>query len=300
MGRVAVVGSANVDHVIRVPHLPGPGETVLGSSYAMHMGGKGANQAVAAARLGAGVDFIGAVGADAAGDLAMESLEADGVRCAFVIRLQEAATGMALITVDDRGENQIAVAPGANLAIAPGSVTKAIARIKPQVVLAVLEIPMAVVLAAAEAAVTCGAHMVLNAAPGQPLPDALLAGGPVIVVNREELRIVAPAPAAVLQRGALAVLVTRGSEGLEIIASDGATSIAAERAGPAVDTTGAGDAFSGALAAFLADGLDLERAVRKANAAAALSVLREGARGGMSTRQELEDYLRRSSSVQAG
>jgi ribokinase len=299
MGRVAVVGSANVDHVIRVPHLPGPGETVLGSSYAMHMGGKGANQAVAAARLGAGVDFIGAVGADAAGDLTMESLEADGVGCAFVSRLSEGATGMALITVDDRGENQIAVAPGANLALDPGSVREAIGRIRPRAVLAVLEVPMAVVVSAAEAAVACGARMVLNAAPGQPLPDAFLAGRPVIVVNREELSIVAPSPADLLQRGALAVLVTRGPEGVEMVGSDGATSIAAERAGPAVDTTGAGDAFSGALAAFLADDLELEQAARRANAAAALSVLREGARAGMPTRPELEDFLKRSPSVQA-
>src|SRR5436190_8766651 len=148
MGRVSVVGSANVDHVVRVPHLPRPGETVLGTGYAQHMGGKGANQAVAASRLGAAVRFVGAVGTDAASDQARHALEADGVDCSAITRVDGAVTGIALISVDDAGENQISLAPGANLLLEAGSVALAVADARPDVVLAVLEVPMAAVVAA--------------------------------------------------------------------------------------------------------------------------------------------------------
>ena len=287
MGRVAVVGSANIDHVVRVPHLPRPGETVLGSGYAQHMGGKGANQAVAAARLGAAVHFVGAVGTDSAGDLTVQSLEAEGVDCTAVARSSDAASGVAVITVDDQGENQIAVASGANLLIDPREVAASIAAIHPALALAVLEIPMAVVLSAAQAARDSAAALLLNAAPAQPLPDALLATGPLISVNADELRMVGPSATALLERGALGVVVTRGGE----------ISLPGERVDTVVDATGAGDTFSGALAALLADGLELAQAARMANAAAGLSVRRAGARGGMPTRPEVEDYLKRSPSV---
>ena len=297
MGRVAVVGSANIDHVVRVPHLPRPGETVLGSGYAQHMGGKGANQAVAAARLGAAVHFVGAVGTDNAGDLTVQSLEAEGVDCTAVARMADAASGVAVITVDDQGENQIAVAPGANLLIDAGEVAASIAAIHPALVLAVLEIPMAIVLSAAQAARDSGAVVLLNAAPAQPLPDALLATGPLISVNADELRVVGPSATALLERGARGVVVTRGPAGASVVTPDGEISLPGERVDTVVDATGAGDTFSGALAALLADGLELAQAARMANAAAGLSVRRAGARGGMPTRPEVEDYLKRSPSV---
>jgi len=297
VGRIAVVGSANVDHVVRVPHLPLPGETVLGSAYAQHMGGKGANQAVAASRLGADVFFIGAVGTDAAGALAVASLEAEGIDCTAVARIADAATGVALITVDDQGENQIGVAPGANLLLDPAGVAARVAAAEPSVVLAVLEVPLAAVVSAAQATGDRAARFVVNAAPAQALPDPLLRCKPLIVVNADELREVGPSAGALVERGAEAVIVTRGREGAAVITADGEVSIAGEDAGPVVDATGAGDAFCGALAALLAEGLELGLAARMANAAAALSVRRAGARDGMPTRPELDAYLRRSPSV---
>lgn len=297
MGRVAVVGSANVDHVVRVQNLPRPGETVLGSAYAQHMGGKGANQAVAAARLGADVLFVGAVGADGTGAQAVRALEAEGVDCSGVAHLAGLATGVALITVDDSAENQIAVAPGANVALDAQAVVAQVAAAEPSAVLTVLEVPMAVVVAAALTAKACGARMLVNAAPGQPLPDALLETGPLVILNAHELREVGLPASALLKRGAGAVIVTRGPDGAALITADGELSIAGQHAGPAVDSTGAGDAFCGALAALLAEKLDLPTAARMANAAAALSVGRAGARDGMATRPELEAYLKRSPSV---
>ena len=297
MGRVSVVGSTNVDHVVRVPHLPAPGETVLGAGYAQHLGGKGANQAVAASRLGAAVQFVGAVGTDAAGDQALRALAADGVDCSATTRVEGAATGIALISVDDAGENQIALAPGANLLLDAARAAVAVADAQPDVVLAVLEAPMPAVVAAARAARETGARMILNAAPAQPLPDELLAEHPLVIVNVDELGVAGPAAANLLQRGAEAVIVTRGAEGITIVTPGEEVSIAAERAGSVLDATGAGDAFSGAVAAFLAEGLQLEAAARKANVAAGLSVLRPGARGGMPTRAELEGYLKQSPSV---
>jgi len=302
MGVVVVVGSANVDHVVRVPRLPRHGETVLGSGYAMHLGGKGANQAVAAARMGASVAFIGAVGRDAAGDRSLDALWAEGIDCTAVIRTADAPTGAAVITVDETGENQIAVAPGANLLLDPATVAAAVAATSPAFLLAVLEIPMASVLAAAVAAAEVGAQVVLDPAPPMPLPDELLATGPVLTPNAEELVLaagVAPgtpmrtAARPLLDRGARAVVVTLGADGILILSQDGEDEVPADRAGIVRDATGAGDAFAGALAALLAEGTELVTAARMANAAAGLSVLRDGARDGMPTRDELAAYLAR-------
>jgi|SRR5579859_275208 len=303
MGFVMVVGSANIDHVVRVPRLPRPGETVLGSGYAMHLGGKGANQAVAAARMGARVTFVGAVGRDAAGDRSIAALHAEGIDCSAVIRTAYAPTGAAVITVDEDGDNQIAVAPGANLLLDPMTVAAAVTRARPAVLLAVLEVPMESVIAAAVAAAEMGAQVVLDPAPPMPLPDELLATGPVLTPNAEELAPIAgvasdvptrTAARQLLDHGARALVVTRGAAGVLILHPDGEDEIPPDRAGLARDATGAGDAFAGALAALLAEGADLASASRLANAAAGLSVLRDGARDGMPTRDELAAHLARS------
>jgi ribokinase len=302
MGRLLVVGSLNVDHVVRVDALPGPGETVLGTAYGRYMGGKGANQAVAAARLGADVVMVGAVGADAAGDDCIDALTADGVDCRFVARVAGTATGAAVIVVDRHGENQIAVAPGANLAVSPEAASVTVRETQPQAVAAVLEVPMSAVVAGAQAAASFGAAIIVNPAPAGALPEELLATHPVLTPNQHELAMTAdlaadvPVPVAahaLVARGALAVLVTRGADGLMVVTSEGLTSFPAERPGPVLDTTGAGDAFAGAVAAFLAEGMDLLEAARLANAAAGLAVLQEGARGSMPTRTELDAYLKR-------
>lgn len=303
MGVVVVVGSANVDHVVRVPRLPRPGETVLGTGYAMHLGGKGANQAVAAARMGARVTFVGAVGRDAAGDRSLDALRAEGIDCTTVIRTPDAPTGAAVITVDETGENQIAVAPGANLLLDAVTVAAAVTAAKPAVVLAVLEVPIGSVVAAAAAAAELGTQLVVDPAPPMLLPDELLATGPVLTPNVEELALAAGMPPGtsirtaarqLLDRGARAVVVTVGADGILILSRDGEDEIPADRAGTVRDATGAGDAFAGALAALLAEGTELVSAARMANAAAGLSVLHDGARDGMATRDELDAYLARS------
>lgn len=299
MGSVLVVGSVNVDHVVTVPELPRPGATVLGSEYAMHLGGKGANQAVAAARLGAAVVLLGAVGDDPAGEASLRSLEDEGVDIRQVARVA-AATGVALITVDEAGENQIAVAPGANRLVTAGRVTEAIATLRPSVVAAVLEVPMDAVVAATSAAVRVGAIPVVNPAPAVPLPDELLAAGPIVVPNAEELAVAAAVPQGtghasaaqrLLQRGARAVLVTIGAGGAVVYTRAGTDEIPGQRVGEVVDSTGAGDTFCGALAAFLAEGRELFDAARGATLAASLSVRRQGAREGMPRRDELEGHL---------
>ncbi|WP_149202881.1 ribokinase [Actinotalea subterranea] len=280
-GEVVVVGSANVDLVVPVERHPGAGETVLGGDLVRSPGGKGANQAVAAARAGgAGTTFLGAVGRDDAAALLLASLDGAGVRTDLVARVG-AATGTALISVTPDGENAIVVAPGAN---ARATLDAAGARAVGQadVVLAQLEIPLPTVVAAARAR-RPGARFVLNAAPSRTLPAELWSQVDLLVVNEHEARDVAetegtPAElATALLERVPAVVVTLGSHGC----------LVAERGQPrvevpalrvtAVDTTGAGDTFCGVLAASLARGESLVDAVRLASAAGALAVTTPGA-----------------------
>lgn len=296
MSQVLVIGSINVDLVVAVPHLPRPGETVLGGRFARHFGGKGANQAVAAARAGAQVTMLGAVGRDAYGDESLAALAAEGIDVTKVRRVDE-LTGVALITVTSDGENQIAVAPGANRLVAdaepdlpdppPGAV-----------LLASLEVPMAAVAVAMRWALKHRLVIVLNPAPAQLLPVELLAGGPILTPNRGELLTATSAsdPDAALlalqRTGAGPVIVTLGAAGALLVDGPQRSEIPA-RPLTAVDATGAGDTFSGVLAAWLADGRPIKEAAQAANAAAGLSVTRAGARGGMPTRAEIETELGR-------
>jgi len=270
---VYVVGSVNLDLVVRAATLPGPGETVTGGTFERHGGGKSANQAVAAARQGATVRMVGAVGSDDLGDEAVADLAGEGVDVSAVARVT-APTGVALIAVDEAGENQIAVASGANNELTPAAVEAALAGAEPGgVVLIGLEVPDAPVLAAARAARAAGLEVVLNPAPARPLPDELLALGPVLTPNEPEA-----AARALTARTGAPVVVTIGPEGALLADGDALERIPAPKV-EAVDTTGAGDAFNGALAAALADGAKLGDAVRAAVAAAADSVRRPGARG---------------------
>jgi ribokinase len=293
--RVVVVGSVNADLVVTVPALPGPGETVTGGRFARHGGGKGANQAVAAARLGAAVAFVGAVGDDDLGAAALADLETEGIDVSAIGQLDGVPTGVALITVDASGENAIAVASGANAELDAAAVRAALdGRLdgEPGVVLLGHEVPETVVLAGARAAHAAGWTIVLNPAPARPLPDALVALGPLLTPNASEACALAgdddPRAAAVaLTRSTGApVLVTLGARGALLVDGDDEQAILAP-AVDAVDTTGAGDALNGALAAELARGTPLAGAARLAVAAASLSTRRAGARGGMPRRDEL-------------
>jgi ribokinase len=282
---VHVIGSINLDLVVRAPTLPAPGETVTGGTFERHGGGKSANQAVAAARAGAAVRMIGAVGDDDLGEEAVQQLAAEGIDVAAVQRLASAPTGVALIAVDARGENQIAVASGANAELAPEAVEAALAGAAAGgVALIALEVPDAPVLAGARAARSAGLTVVVNPAPARPLGDALLDLAPILTPNGGEAAALSgeddpeAAARALSARTGAPVVVTVGARGALLADGDALERIPAP-AVEAVDTTGAGDAFNGALAAALAGGAALADAVREAVATAAESVRRPGARG---------------------
>lgn len=294
MGRVVVVGSINVDVVASVSYLPQPGETVLATALARHDGGKGANAAVAAARAGARVTMVGAVGTDADGDAQLRSLAAEGIAAEAVLRA-DAPTGMALIAVDATGANQIVVAAGANATLAAhdaAAAVRASGAAAGDVLLVSLEVPLDAVVAAALLARERGMTVVVNPAPVRALPDELLAGA-VCTPNRGELarltgtEDLAGGAAHLLERGASAVVVTLGGDGCAVWDASGLAAFDAEPT-DAVDTTGAGDCFNGVLAAGLAEGLSLRSAAPRANAAAGLSVAAAGARAGMPTREAIE------------
>jgi ribokinase len=282
---ILVAGSINVDLVAHVERLPAPGETVAGGWLERTGGGKGANQAVAAARAGAAVALVGAVGDDDLGAVALAELRAEGVDVSAVLRLPGVPTGVALIAVDRDGNNQIAVASGANHAIEPAMVGQALADLSAGAgcVLASFELTDAIVLAAAQAARAAGSTLVVSPAPARPLPRELCDAHPILVPNQHEAAELSGAedPEDAARRlssltGA-PVVVTLGARGALVVDGDGATLLPAP-AVRAVDTTGAGDAFTGVLARGLGSGDDLRTAAARAVAAAARSVTVAGAR----------------------
>jgi ribokinase len=290
--RVVVIGSVNVDLVVRLPRLPRPGETSGGGVFAVHPGGKGGNQAVAAARLGADVSLIAALGDDDHGRDARADLEREGVDSRLVSTLRD-ATGVAVVLVDETAENLIALAPGANAALSPDAVAAALNGLPegPAVLLAGLEVPLTCVEAAVAVAVDRGWTVVVNPAPAVPLPDTLLGRIDVLTPNEGELGVLADGGAAtLLDAGVGAVVVTRGAAGAVVYDGAGELVVPAPPV-EAVDTTGAGDCFSGALAWTLGSGLALPDAVRLAVIAASLSTRAAGARTGCPTRQELVAHL---------
>jgi ribokinase len=301
VGSVAVVGSVNVDMVVRVANLPGPGETVVGGEYWRAPGGKGGNQAVAAARVGAEVSLLATVGDDDLGVGAIDDLRAEGVDVDAVRRVKGVATGVALIMVDSEGENLIAVASGANARLSAGDVESGLARIRPQVVLAALEVPDEAVLAAARGAAAAGAIFVLNPAPYRPIPPELRALVHVMTPNQHEAAALAGGekgkPDELRERfkrfAAEAtgdLVVTLGPDGAALY-SGGQETIVPARAVAAIDATGAGDAFSGILAAALSEGRPIEEVVRRAVAGGTMATRSRGARAGLPTRPELEAFL---------
>jgi ribokinase len=293
---VVIVGSVNADLVVSVRLLPVAGETVTGGTFARHGGGKGANQAVAAARAGGRVALVGAVGADDLGDEALRELSEEGIDVSSVARLDDVATGVAAIVVDERGENLIAVASGANAALGGDEVASALARLlgaargSRGVVLLSHEVPEAAVVAGIEAARGAGWTAVLNPAPARALPDDVV--GVVLTPNADEARALADADGpeaaarSLAERTRAPVLVTLGADGALLLDGDRVERLPAARV-EVVDTTGAGDTVNGALAAELAAGRLLQEAARFAVTAAALSTRAAGARAGMPRRAEV-------------
>ena len=317
-GRVLVVGSVNVDLVVQGERLPLPGETVLGGTFTRFHGGKGGNQAVAAARLDVPVMLVAALGDDAFGSEARAALAREGVGTDVLVTLDHTATGVALILVDAKAENQIAVAPGANAGLTATHVRQALGRLNPHhgdVVIVTHEIPTAAAREALRIGREGGAWTVLNPAPADGLDRSVLSLADVLTPNRGELaRLVGddarrsgrPTSGAEDPIGAArtlledtsdgpgageAILVSLGSVGAVLVPKKGRpVDLKAPRV-KAVDATGAGDALNGALAAALAGGQSLHVAARRAVVAASLSVTRAGAREGMPTLAELQEAL---------
>ncbi|HUT19851.1 MAG TPA: ribokinase [Anaerolineae bacterium] len=300
--RIAVVGSANTDMVIKADRIPAPGETVIGREFVMAPGGKGANQAVAAARLGAEVTFVARLGSDVFGDRAIAGYEQEGIDTTWIVRDSETASGVALIFVDEAGENSIAVASGANARLTPEDVERAREVIaSAHVLLVQLEVPLAALSRAIELAHSAGVRVILNPAPAREVPASLLSRVSIATPNEHEIKVVvgesdrARSVAKMLDAGTQTVLVTLGAQGVLWAEKGQQVRVPAFRV-QAVDTTAAGDAFNGALAYALASELAMQEAIRYASAAAAIAVTRMGAQPSLATRTEVEAFLRQAGS----
>jgi ribokinase len=302
--KIVVVGSSNTDMVVKAARIPAPGETVLGGAFVMAPGGKGANQAVAAARLGAEVTLVARLGADPLGDEAVAGYARDGILTDLVVRDPDRPTGVALILVDARGENSITVALGANEALSPDDVDRAADRIRAaDAVVMQLEVPLVAVERAAALARAAGVPVILDPAPAPDggLPEALLRNVTCLKPNESEaerltgIRVcdeVSAERAAIALRGLgpRTVVVTLGSRGAVLVDDAGARHVPAPRVA-AIDTTAAGDAFTGALATAVGAGVAWDEAVRRAAAAGALAATRMGAQPSLPTREAWEKFL---------
>lgn len=300
--RIVVVGSSNTDMVVKAPRIPGPGETVLGGRFVLAAGGKGANQAVAAARLGCTVTLVARLGRDLFGRQTEENLRHEGIDTAHLVWDDVTPSGVALIMVSAEGENAIAVAPGANGELTPANVERAEPAIAAaQVLLVQLEVPLQAVERAVELARRHGVRTILNPAPATQVTDELLRQVDLLTPNEHEAALLAGmgtegeegaerAAQALLARGVRAVVVTLGRRGALIATAEGLERVPAFRVKP-VDTTGAGDAFNGALACRWAQGALLRDAVRYATAAGALATTVMGAQPSLPTAEKVAELL---------
>jgi ribokinase len=292
--RIVVVGSSNTDLVVSVERLPNPGETLLGGGFNQYAGGKGANQAVAAARAGARVAFVGRCGADDLGAKTCMGLHREGINLSYFMEDESRSSGVALIMIGGRErENLIVVAQSANDGVGRSDVMASSDTIRlAGAVVAQLEVPLEAVETAAELARETGIPFILNPAPARELPAGLMSKVDVLVPNRHEVSLLAgkddidEAAEELLKRGCREVVVTLGSEGVQIYNANGRIDVPAVKVTP-VDTVGAGDCFTGWLAVGLAEGLSVEDSVKRAVKAAAISVTRIGAQPSMPKRDEV-------------
>ncbi|KGQ26267.1 ribokinase [Gallibacterium anatis CCM5995] len=302
MQKLTVLGSINADHVIQVPHFPQPGETLSGQNYHIVYGGKGANQAVAAARLGAKVDFIACIGEDKIGLEMKQAFQKDGINTDSIATIQGETTGIAMIQVADSGENSIVISAGANAHLTTDIVDKFKQKIlDADALLMQLETPLDAIIYATKIAKQAGKHTVLNPAPAKALPDELLTQLTMITPNETEAEVLtgvkvvdeqsaAQAAAVFHQKGVAIVLITLGAKGV-FISHNALQKIIPGFRVQAKDTTAAGDTFNGALVTALLEQKSLEEAIQFAHAAAAISVTRFGAQTSIPSRQETLDFL---------
>ncbi len=297
--KILVAGSTNIDMVVNTAKFPAPGETVLGKTFLMNAGGKGANQAVAAARLGGDVIFLGKTGKDIFGEQMSLNLKKEKINIKYLKTEAEQPSGIALITVNKAGENTIVVAPGANATLSPGDIHNVLHELdNTKIILMQLETPLETVKYLASAGKLKEKIIILNPAPAQPLPDSLLRNISVITPNKREAEYLTGlkvnnsesmerAADILLNKGVEAVIITLGDEGAFLYAGKEKQKIPAPKV-KAVDTTAAGDTFNGALAVMLAEGKTLKEAVIFANKAAALSVRKAGAQRSIPYRKDIE------------
>jgi len=298
MAKILVVGSLNMDLVVRVPHTPMPGETVLGGDFETFPGGKGANQAVAAARMGGDVTMVGRVGNDDFGDTLIECLVNNKVKTTYVIKDAEASTGIAMIAVASNGENSIVVASGANSDVSVDDVNNARDLMRESdILLMQLECPLEAVSEAVDLAKAYDLKVVLNPAPAQQLSETLLSNVAYLTPNQKELQMLTgeedddKAIKKLFDWGVKNLIITLGPNGTRVVTEDMDKHLPAVEI-TAVDTTGAGDAFNGALAVALAEGKPLLQAVKYGMAAGALSATKRGAQPSLPTRDEVEQLLK--------
>ena len=296
---IVVIGSANTDMVIKTSHLPAPGETIIGGNFFMGEGGKGANQAVAASRLGAKVSLVCKTGNDVFGRNAIEQFEREGINTAYIFRDGDTPSGVAMIIVDDQGENAIVVAPGANTLLNPADLNSASGLIgSAGILLTQLEIPLATIDYLAQIADEKNIPLILNPAPACELPEELLRKIAVITPNRKEAEMISgikvetvddakQAAAIIKNKGVGTVVITLGSEGALLFHNDTYAFIPA-LAVTAIDTTAAGDVFNGALAVALSENKTMFEAVSFACKAATISVTKLGAQASAPFRREVE------------
>lgn len=301
-GKLVVLGSINADHILNIEHFPRPGETVLGQQYKVAFGGKGANQAVAAGRSGADISFIACVGQDDIGERICQQLSSDNIDTQAIGVIEGQTTGVALIFVNQDGENVIGISAGANAAVTPDYLSRHQKLIEnADALLMQLESPLETVIAAAKLARQHNTQVILNPAPASELPDELLSNIDVITPNETEAEkltgiavkddISAQRAAEILhQKGIKTVLITLGSRGVWLSQNQQGKTIPGFKV-KAVDTIAAGDTFNGALVTALLEGVEIHAAVRFAHAAAAIAVTREGAQPSVPWRKEIDSFL---------
>lgn len=296
MSRIVIIGSTNVDQTVRTVRIPAKGETIFGTDLKLTFGGKGANQAVAAARLGGDVTFIAKTGMDTYGDMMVENLLHEGFSAKTIIRDPESPSGVAWICVDDNGDNSIIVMPAANCTLTVDDLAPYLPLIKgADYLLMQLETPIEVVAYAADLAYSCGVKVLLNPAPAQSLPDDLLSKTYILTPNEKECKLLCGAAASddvrsnaekLLSKGVKNVIVTLGEKGALLCTAEGFVEIPAIKV-EAVDTVAAGDTFNGALCVALSEGKTISDAMRFATKASAIAVTRSGAQSSIPYRKEI-------------
>jgi ribokinase len=307
MSRIAVIGSINTDMVVRSTEIPKPGQTLMGHSFITTGGGKGANQAVAAARLGGEVSLIAKIGADAFGEISLESFKKEKINTSHIYTDQNAPSGIAIIVVDDKGENIIVVAPGANALLSEDDIQKAEEAIKnANIILFQLEIPINTVAAGVQLAKEHNRTVMLNPAPASAIPADILQHIDIITPNQTEALALTgitvndiftaqQACDTLHAKGISIVIITMGEKGAYLSSGNEKRMVGGYNAGKAIDTVAAGDTFCGGLAIGIAEGKSLYEAIQFANAAAALSVTKAGAQASIPFREQVTTLLKSTS-----